>query len=128
MPQGRVAPLILLADTAWNEGAGPAPVAPQAAPAAPSREAVAEAARVLRSGEPTLILLTGRAVRADGLELAGKIAAKCGARLMAQGSNARTQRGRGRGSVERIPYILDQALKVLGRLKHVILVRCKMPV
>src|SRR5438034_6975393 len=78
MPPGQIATLILPADTAWNEGAGPAPVAPAAAPAAPAREAVLEAARVLRSGEPTLILVTGRAVRADGLEFAGKIAAKTG--------------------------------------------------
>src|SRR5216684_4278454 len=128
LPPGRIATLILPADTAWNEGSGPAAVAPSAAPAAPSREEVAEAARVLRSGEPTLILVTGRAVRADGLELAGKIAAKTGARVIAQGSNARTQRGRGRVSVERIPYVVDQALKVLAGLKHVILVGAKMPV
>ncbi len=83
---------------------------------------------MLRSGEPTLILLTGRALRADGLELAGRIAARTGARLIAQGSNARTQRGRGRVSVERIPYVVDQALKVLAGLKHVILVGSKMPV
>src|SRR5437763_854093 len=127
-PPGQIASLILPADTAWNDGSGPMAVPPAEPPAAPSREAVAEAARVLRSGEPTLILLTGRAVRADGLELAGKIAAKCGARLMAQGSNARTQRGRGRVSVERIPYVVDQALKVLDGLKHVILVGTKMPV
>src|SRR5438094_300643 len=127
-PPGQIASLILPADTAWNDGSGPVAVPPPSSPAAPSREAVAEAARVLRSGEPTLILLTGRAVRADGLELAGKIAAKCGARLMAQGSNARTQRGRGRVSVERIPYVVDQALKVLDGLKHVILVGAKMPV
>ncbi|MBV9151717.1 MAG: acetolactate synthase large subunit [Alphaproteobacteria bacterium] len=127
-PPGQIASLILPADTAWNDGSGPVAVPPAAKPAAPSREAVAEAARALRSGEPALILVTGRAVRADGLELAGKIAAKCGARIMAQGSNARTQRGRGRVSVERIPYVVDQALKVLDGLKHVILVGAKMPV
>ena len=127
-PPGQIATLILPADTAWNEGSGAAPVPPPAKPAAPSPEAVREAAEVLRSGEPTLILLTGRALRADGLELAGKIAAKTGARIIAQGSNARTQRGRGRVSVERIPYVVDQALKVLAGLKHVILVGAKMPV
>ena len=31
-------------------------------------------------------------------------------------------------SVERIPYVVDQALKVLAGLKHVILVGSKMPV
>jgi acetolactate synthase I/II/III large subunit len=128
LPPGQIATLILPADTAWNEGSGPAPVPTAVRPAAPSPEAVEAAARVLRSGEPTLILLTGRAVREDGLALGGKIAAKTGARLIAQGSNARTQRGRGRVSVERIPYVVDQALKVLAGLKHVILVGAKMPV
>src|SRR4030081_2664581 len=103
MPPGQIASLILPADTAWNDGSGPVAGPPGAKPAVPAREAVLEAAKVLRSGEPTLILLTGRAVRADGLELAGKIAQKCGAKLMAQGSNARTQRGRGRASARATP-------------------------
>jgi acetolactate synthase-1/2/3 large subunit len=127
-PPGQIAALILPADTAWNEGSGPVPVPPAAKPTPPAAEAVREAARVLRSGEPTLILVTGRAVREDGLALAGKIAAKTGARIIAQGSNARTQRGRGRVSVDRVPYVVDQALRVLAGLKHVILVGAKMPV
>src|SRR5439155_6875739 len=48
-PPGQIATLILPADTAWNEGSGPAPVPPAAKPAMPAREAVKEAARVLRS-------------------------------------------------------------------------------
>jgi acetolactate synthase I/II/III large subunit len=127
-PPGQIATLILPADTAWNEGSGPAPVPPPPQPAAVSPEAVAEAARVLRSGEPALLLLTGRALREEGLDLAGRIAAKTGARLMAQGSNARTQRGRGRVFVERVPYVVDQAVKVLSGLKHIVLVGAKMPV
>jgi acetolactate synthase-1/2/3 large subunit len=47
---------------------------------------------------------------------------------MAQGSNARTQRGRGRVFVERVPYVVDQAVKVLAGLKHIVLVGAKMPV
>ena len=125
---GQIATLILPADTAWNEGSGPAPVPPSAVPEPVSTEAVAAAAKALRSGEPCLILVTGRALRQEGLELAGKIAAKTGARLMAQGSNARTQRGRGRVFLERVPYVVDQATKVLAGLKHVILVGAKMPV
>jgi len=115
-------------DTAWNEGSGPAEVPPAAAPGRVSYEMVAEAARVLRSGEPALLLVTGRALRQEGLDLAGRIAAKTGARLIAQGSNARTQRGRGRVFVERVPYVVDQAVKVLAGLKHIILVGSKMPV
>jgi acetolactate synthase I/II/III large subunit len=127
-PPGQIATLILPADTAWNEGSGPANVPPAAQPAPVSSVAVAEAARVLRSGEPCLLLVTGRALRQEGLDLAGRIAAKTGARLIAQGSNARTQRGRGRVFVERVPYVVDQAVKVLAGLKHIILVGSKMPV
>jgi acetolactate synthase I/II/III large subunit len=127
-PPGQIATLILPADTAWNEGSGPVPVPPPTAAAAASSEAIAAAARVLRSGEPALLLLAGRALRAEGLALAGRIARKTGARLMAQGSNARTQRGRGRVFVERVPYVVDQAVKVLAGLKHIVLVGAKMPV
>src|SRR5581483_4945489 len=63
---GQIATLILPADTAWTEGTGPAKAAAQKPPAPVSSDAVEAAARVLRSGEPTLILLTGRAVREDG--------------------------------------------------------------
>src|SRR5438045_3501794 len=51
-PPGQIASLILPADTAWNDGSGPVAVPPAEMPAAPSREAVAEAARVLRWGGP----------------------------------------------------------------------------
>ena len=61
---GQVATLILPADMAWNEGSDVAPVAP-----APPRPAVASAmvdtaARILRSGEPTVLLLGGTGLRA----------------------------------------------------------------
>src|SRR5213079_1301565 len=49
-PPGQIASLILPADTAWNDGTGPVTVPAPEMPAAPSREAVAEAAKVLRSG------------------------------------------------------------------------------
>jgi acetolactate synthase I/II/III large subunit len=127
-PPGQIATLILPADTAWNESSGPAPVPPAPKPASVSAEPVAAAARVLRSGEPALLLLTGRALRAEGLDLADRIATKTGAKLMAQGANARTQRGRGRVFVERIPYVVDQAVKVLLGLRHIVLVGAKMPV
>ena len=127
-PPGQIATLILPADTAWNEGSGPAQVPPAAQPAPVSSEAVAEAAQALRSGEPCLLLVTGRALLQEGLDLAGRIAAKTGARLIAQGSNARTQRGRGRVFVERVPYVVDQTVKVLAGLRHIILVGSKMPV
>jgi acetolactate synthase-1/2/3 large subunit len=127
-PPGGVATLILPADTAWNEANGPAAAVPIPARAKVSAEAVREAARVLRSGEPALLLLTGRALRERGLELAGRICAKTGAKLLAQLGNARMERGAGRVPINRVPYVVEQALGVLAGLKHVILVGSKTPV
>ena len=72
------------------------------------------AARVLRRGRPTLIVLGGEAVRAEALENAQRIAAATGARLIAHGANARIARGRGRVPVDRIPYAVDTAVKALA--------------
>src|SRR5688572_20733152 len=60
-PPGQVATLILPGDTAWDEGSGPAPVPGIAKRARVSEDAVREAAKALRSGEPTLLLLGGPA-------------------------------------------------------------------
>ena len=76
-----------------------------------SAEAVAEAAKALRSGEPCLILVTGRALREQGLDLAGKIAGKTFPRLIL-GLNAGIQRGRLRVflGASRTSSIMDEAV------------------
>ncbi len=127
-PPGQVATLILPADTAWNAADGPAKV-----PAIPERQKVdpariRHAAEILRSGEPTVILLSGPALRADALDLAGRIAAKTGCALSAATFNPRIARGAGRVAIERVPYPVDPALKALARFKHMILVDAKRPV
>lgn len=127
-PPGGVATLILPGDTAWDKGAGVARVPPLPSRARIRREAVADAAAVLRSGEPTLLLLAGPALRQRGLELAGKIAAKTGARLFAQTFNARMERGAGRVAVDRIPYPVDAAVESLRQFKHIVLAGSKPPV
>src|SRR5580704_1534643 len=63
-------------------------------------DTVERCANALRSGEPAMLMLTGLAVRERGLALAGRIATATGARIMAQGSNARIQRGAGRVPIE----------------------------
>ena len=125
---GQVATLILPSDTSWDEGgvvaaALPPPPAQQADPGA-----VAAVARALRSGEPTLLLLTGAALMATPLAVAGGICAATGCRMLAQTSNARMQRGAGRVAIERVPYPVDLALQALAGLKHVVLVGAAAPV
>jgi acetolactate synthase-1/2/3 large subunit len=127
-PPGRIATLILPADAAWNTATGPCAVAAPGLPARPSGQNVLEAAAALRSGEPALLLLGGRATRADGLDLAGRICARTGARLRIPFCTARTEHGRGRVPVESIPYGVDQALAALTGIRHFILVGTEMPV
>ncbi len=125
---GRIATLILPADTAWNEASGTAPV-PAVLPPEPVDEgAIRDCADILRSGEPTLLFLGGKALRADALAMADRIAQKTGAELRTEFGAARCERGTGRVAVERMPYIVDQALAVTGAFRHIILVGTKVPV
>ena len=66
-------------------------------------------------------MLGGEAVRAEALEHAHRIATATGAKLIAQGANARVSRGRGRVPIDRIPYVVDTAVKALAGTQHVIL-------
>ena len=105
-----------------------ATVAPAPARSPVNADTIAQCAAILRSGQPTMLMLTDRAVREHGLALAGRIATATGARLIAQGSNARIQRGAGRVPIERLPYPVDLALGVLKDVRHLILVGAKAPV
>jgi acetolactate synthase I/II/III large subunit len=124
----QIATLILPADTAWNEADGIAQVAAQSQRPTFSSQAVENAARVLRKGEPTLLLLTGSVLTENGLALAAQIAGKSGCKVMGQTYNPRMARGRGRFSIDRIPYVIEQALPILKDFKNIILVEANDPV
>jgi len=127
-PPGQVATLILPADTAWNDADGPADVPGIPAPGTVDAAAIAEAAAVLRSGEPALMLLSGSALSEAALDLADRIAAKTSADLMAATFNARMPRGAGRVPIDRLPYPVDLALAALARFRHIILIEARTPV
>src|SRR4029079_14005340 len=63
----QIATLILPADTAWNEADGIAQVQQNSQRAGYSPQAVENAAKVLRAGAPTLLLVTASALAAHGL-------------------------------------------------------------
>jgi acetolactate synthase-1/2/3 large subunit len=125
---GQIATLILPSDTSWDEGGVIAErlVVPMKPRSDPSQ--ISKAAEILRRGLPTLIVLGGEAVRAGALEAAHRIAVATGAKLIAQGANARIARGRGRVPVDRIPYVVDVALSALAGVQHVILCGLRKPV
>ncbi|MBV8271820.1 MAG: acetolactate synthase large subunit [Cupriavidus sp.] len=125
---GGVASLILPSDVCWDAGgkvAGPLPAlpVPKVTP-----DAVQNAARILRSGQPTLIVLAGSALRAGALADAHRIAAATDARLITPMSNARVTRGRGHLAIDRIPYSGDAARQKLAGIRNVILVGAPVPV
>ena len=125
---GQIATLILPSDTCWDSGgivAAPLPI-PKAATV--DGHVVRNAAAALRNGKKTLILLANAALRAGALADATRIAKATGAMLLAQGSNARIERGEGRHFIDRIPYPVDQAVARLKDIEQVILVGAVKPV
>jgi len=126
--QGQIATLILPADLAWNSNSSSSEALPLVPAPQPATSAIEEAARALRSAQPTLLLLGGASLRAAPLANAHRIAAATGAQIMAQMFNARMERGRGRPSLTRVPYPVDQALAKLAEFKHLILVGATPPV
>lgn len=120
-PPGQIATLILPADTAWSDG-GVVGVVPALAKAPQvSREAVAHAAKMLR--EPSAFLIVnGPALLERGSALAASIAIATGARVLAQGPNARVTRGAGRVSIDRVPTNpIDAVLATFKHAKAVVL-------
>ncbi len=125
---GQIATLILPADTAWLDADGPAPALPVQGPAPVAARAVDSAARALKSGRKSAILLRGAALGRRGLVAAGRIAAKTGARLMCDTFAPRLERGAGLVAVERIPYFAEQIVDTFKDIEELVLVGSKPPV
>ena len=125
---GAISTLILPADTAWTDAAGVAAVPTRENPETASEVAVENCTQALQSGEPAMLLLGGKALRAPTLENASRISVHSNAEIRSELMTARTERGAGRVGIERIPYVVDEAVKVLDGIRHLILVGAKPPV
>ena len=126
---GQVATLILPSDTSWDAGGVVAAPLPVPAPPPLDPFAVEQVARILRDdGARTLLLLAGQGVLGSAQLLAWRVATATGATIMADFVNARLARGRGGLPIERVPYNTDQALAILRRFNHIVLVNAKAPV
>lgn len=125
---GVVSTLIVPADVSWTADAAPtAAVAETTAPLIDD-EAVRAAGKVLRSGEPTVLLVGGDATRAAGLAAASRIAAATGARTLCETFPARIERGAGVAATERLGYFAEAAQAQLAGARHLILAGAKSPV
>jgi acetolactate synthase-1/2/3 large subunit len=126
---GKIATLIVPADNAWGPAESIAKSPARSAPKSVSKDGVTAAARAITAGGPQCMLfLGGGAVRGRALELAGRITAKTGCQLLSEFNHARQERGAGRVNVQRLPYPVDLALKVLGGVRQLVLVGAKSPV
>jgi acetolactate synthase-1/2/3 large subunit len=125
---GGIATLVLPADTAWNEAHRAAQPLPRVGPHPASPTAVDDCAELLRNGRKTAILIRGDGLLGKGLEAAGRIAARTGARLMCDTFAPHTELGAGRVSVERLPYFAEQIVETLVGVEQMILVGAKPPV
>jgi acetolactate synthase-1/2/3 large subunit len=74
-----------------------------------------------------MLVLYGQALSEAGLVAANRIAHVSGAKLRTPTRVSRMARGRGRVPVDRIPYVIEGALKALAGTRHVILVGSKPP-
>ena len=83
---------------------------------------------MLRSGLPTAILIDGNALYGKGLDVAGRIAAATGARLLAPYPITRLQRGAGSPKVDRVQYVLEQGIEQFKEFRQLILVGAQAPV
>ena len=126
-PPGQVATLVLPADVSWEGGAAIAAVRPAAPAVAASGAVLADIAGVLRSGEPTVLFLGGRALRERALMAAARISAATGAALLCQTFPARLERGAGLPALHRLPYFAEQAAARLASYRHAVLVDAPAP-
>ncbi|OSC42092.1 acetolactate synthase large subunit [Mycobacterium decipiens] len=122
----QISTLILPADVCWSDGADPA--APVTAQPRAAGVDVGLIAKVLRTGEPTVILVGGDGTRGPGLAAAVRIAEAAGARVFCETFPARLERGAGIPAVDRLPYFAEAVEAQLAGTKHLVLAGAKSPV
>jgi acetolactate synthase-1/2/3 large subunit len=125
---GRIATLIVPVDAAWGKSAGPVPLPAIGSPSLPSVATVEFVAESLRSTAPTALIVSGNGLYGIGLDNAGRIAAATGAQILAPFGFTRLERGAGRTIVDRVPFVLEQAIELLARFRQFILVGAPLPV
>jgi acetolactate synthase I/II/III large subunit len=125
---GQIATLILPADVSWSEGAAqaaPYPLPPQAPPLS---SAIAAAGGAVRGGPKTLLLLGGRALTADGLAAASRVAIATGVRVLVETFPTRMEAGAGIPVMGRLAYLAEKAEQQLTGVETLVLVGARSPV
>ena len=154
-PPGTVATVIVPADLSWGEAGEELPAAPAAGGRPrgsgsdttgsgstgahgpghggavlqfPATSPMGDVVAALRSGEPTAIVVGGRACNGPLLHRAAQVAAACGATLLAETFPARLARGAGIPAPDRLAYLAELAQLQMAGLRHLVLVDAPTPV
>jgi acetolactate synthase I/II/III large subunit len=125
---GSISTLIVPADVAWTDGGQTGKLSTPPATPLPNMASIEGAAALLKNDQQSAILLGDRAAQGDALIAAGRIAAATGAKLFVPFSFSRVERGAGLPAVERIAYVVDQAVSQLHEFRQLILVGARQPV
>jgi acetolactate synthase-1/2/3 large subunit len=123
---GGPAALILPADCAWNTPASVAPPPQPEAPLALDPAAIEAAAQAIKAARKPVLLVNGRALRADGLAALARIEA-AGVRVMSDTFFARQSRGAGRFAPARMQYFAEMALADLEGVDLLVLLGTRKP-
>jgi acetolactate synthase-1/2/3 large subunit len=127
---GGVATLIVPADCAWSDAAGPAEAVAASGPREVTDAAVEAAADLLRAraDRPATLLLGADALTERGLRAAGRVAAATGCRLIAETFPARVERGGDLPAAPRLPYFPEEATDALAQGSSVLLAGAVEPI
>lgn len=127
--RGRIATLLLPADSCWGEGGEvAAPIAPPPR-TLPSDETVTAVAALLDGGSPTALLLGGEVLAdAASLATATAIAERTGTRLLAETFPTRLVRGAGIAPIDLLAYRGERAREQLVGCRDLVLLGADEPV
>jgi len=103
---------------------------PASGPDRPSldRESVESAARLLREGKRTVLLMGGNHIGKKELLAAARISQACGCTLMTENFPAHIERGAGLPGVMRVPYLPEMAMDMLSKFDAFVLAGAREPV
>ncbi len=124
---GRIATLILPANTAWEPAAGPAASLPAMAPDRPGTADI-EAAAVRLSQEGAALIIGRNALYGPLRRVAGQIASRTGCRLMSDTFVPRMAKGAGAARLTQLLYPIGPKIDQLAGTRSITLLGSQRPV
>src|SRR5258708_25319734 len=125
---GKICTVIAPTNCHWDPAVAPPVPAPPLETPKVSPQTIQEVLALLTNGKKTGMVLGSHTLYGEGLELAGRIAAKTGATLFGETFAPRVARGEGRVPVNLIRYILEMAVEVFKPYEQLVLVGALVPV